>query len=71
MSIAKNEKAGLAQRAKRLIRGMISELKKVHWPGRKELVAYTTVVLVSVFLVGTVIWIVDSGVGFVMNFLIK
>jgi len=71
MSIAKNEKVGLAQRAKRLFRGVTSEMKKVHWPGRKELVAYTTVVLVSVFLVGTVIWIVDSGVGFVMNFLIK
>lgn len=71
MSIAKNEKVGIFQRAKKLFRGVTAEMKKVHWPGRKELVAYTTVVVASVFLVGLAIWVVDSGVGFVMNLIIK
>ncbi|WP_227764088.1 preprotein translocase subunit SecE [Zhaonella formicivorans] len=49
-----NEKAG------KFFRGVVSELKKVHWPNRKELITYTSVVLASVFIVSLLIWIVDS-----------
>lgn len=71
MSVAKNEKPGAVQRAKKLYRGVVNEMKKVHWPGKKELVAYTTVVVVSVFITGVAIWIIDSGVSFVMSMIIK
>lgn len=71
MSVAKSEKVGIVDRIKKLYRGVTGELKKVHWPNRKELIAYTSIVLVSVFLVGTVIWIVDLGVSAVMNLIIK
>lgn len=37
-----------------------SELKRVHWPGRKELVSYTVVVIVAVALMTTYIFGVDQ-----------
>ncbi|GAW92108.1 preprotein translocase subunit SecE [Calderihabitans maritimus] len=48
------------QRTTKFFRGVWNELKKVHWPRRSELVTYTSVVIVSVFIVALVIWVVDS-----------
>lgn len=42
-------------------RGVWSELKKVHWPSRKQVIAYTGVVLVTVAIISLLLWIVDSG----------
>ena len=71
MSVAKKENPGILQKITRLYRGVIQEMKKVHWPNRKEVTAYTVVVLASVVIVGVLIWIVDSGVSFLMNLLIQ
>lgn len=71
MSVAKTEKAGFMDRVKKLYRGVTSEIKKVHWPNRRELTAYTAVVLLSVFIVGFAIWIIDSGVSLIMGQLLK
>lgn len=71
MSVAKGESLGFVAKTKKLFRGVVSELKKVHWPNRKELIAYSTIVLLSVFIVGTAIWIVDSGVSLLMTLIIK
>lgn len=48
-----------------------SELKKVHWPGRKQLVAYTGVVLVTVALMALLLWLFDSGLSFLLDKLFK
>jgi preprotein translocase subunit SecE len=58
------------ERTKRFFRGVWAELKKVVWPSRKELVAYTAVVLVSVAFVALLIWIVDSALSLVLELLI-
>lgn len=71
MSVAKGEKLGFLARLKKNYRGVTGELKKVHWPNKKELMSYTGVVLVSVLLVSLVIWVVDSVVSRVMQLLIK
>jgi len=71
MSVAKGEKVSLFQRIKKYYRGVAGELKKVHWPNRKEITTYTLVVLVSVVLVGVIIWVFDSGVSFVMSQIVK
>jgi preprotein translocase subunit SecE len=47
-------------RTEKYFRGVYSELRKVHWPRRREVVIYTGVVLVSVAVVALLIWIVDS-----------
>ncbi|MFD2672486.1 preprotein translocase subunit SecE [Marinicrinis sediminis] len=40
-----------------------SELKKVRWPKRKELVSYTIVVLVTVIFVGVYFAVLDLGLS--------
>lgn len=42
-------------------KGIKTEVKKVVWPTRKEVVSYTGVVLLTCFALGLGIWIVDSG----------
>lgn len=64
------KKQGFMERTKRFFRGSWNELKKVHWPSRPELITYTTVVLVAVVIVSTLIWVVDSGLSFVLELLI-
>lgn len=67
MSVAKGEKVGLVARAKKLFRGVFTEMKKVHWPNRRELLVYTAVVIISVAVVALIIWLVDLGIGAVIN----
>jgi preprotein translocase subunit SecE len=47
------------------------ELKKVAWPGRKEIVGSTIVVVVVVVIFMTVIWLVDwmitKGLGYFLK----
>ncbi|WP_081411076.1 preprotein translocase subunit SecE [Desulfotruncus alcoholivorax] len=59
------------ENAKTYIRGVMNELKKVHWPNRRETAIYTSVVLVSVVFVGVLIWVFDALLGAAMNVLIK
>lgn len=40
------------------------ELKKVHWPNRQQLIAYTGVVLFSVTVVALIIWVFDMGLSY-------
>ncbi len=51
---------GRLVRVTRFLREVRSELKKISWPNKKELTANTIVVLVSVFLAATLIWIIDG-----------
>lgn len=46
---------------RKFIKEAIVELKKVDWPGRKEVVTYTTVVLISVVFMGGLIFAMDLG----------
>jgi len=48
-----------------------SELKKVHWPGRRQLIAYTGVVLVTVVFMAFLLWLFDSGLSIVLDALFK
>ncbi len=69
MATAKSAVAGekITSRFQRFFRGVLAELKKVHWPTRPELITYTSVVLVSVALVALVIWIIDSAYSFLLG----
>lgn len=59
------------ERAGKFLRGVWAELKKVHWPDKKQITVYTSVVLVSVFIIALVIWIVDSGLSFIVTRLLS
>ncbi len=49
--------------AKQFFREVKVELKKVTWPSRKETIASTSVVLVTVILVAFYLGIVDLGLS--------
>ena len=63
-------KAKFSERVGKFFKGVWSELKKVHWPTRKEAVTYTTVVLTAVAIVAVMIWIVDMIFSFLLGFVI-
>lgn len=44
-------------------REVVSELRKVIWPTRKELLTYTAVVIVFVTVVTTIVALLDFGFG--------
>lgn len=56
---------------RKFLRGAWAELKKVSWPNRQQIIAYTGVVLVSVVFVGALIWIADSILSKILKFIIK
>jgi preprotein translocase subunit SecE len=45
----------------------ISELKKVKWPTRKELISYTLVVLFACILVTVYFYVLDLGISNVIR----
>ena len=47
--------------------GVLSELKKVHWPSRKQLLAYTAVVFIAVTIVAVLMWLVDGGLSWALT----
>ncbi|OUM95834.1 MAG: preprotein translocase subunit SecE [Paenibacillaceae bacterium ZCTH02-B3] len=47
-----------------------SELKKVRWPTRKELVSYTIVVLVTVLIITIYFWGLDIGISSIVELII-
>ncbi len=67
----KKESAGRIERAKNYFRGVYNELKKVHWPTRREVLVYTGVVVVAVIIVGIMIWIFDTMMSSVVQLFIR
>ena len=56
---------------KGFFKGVWSELRKVHWPNRKELVSYTGVVVVAVLAMALAIsafdWIISTLVNLLLG----
>jgi preprotein translocase subunit SecE len=52
-------KKGMLDKIKKFLREVKAELKKVNWPNREVLVSYTTVVIVTVLIIGIFIGGVD------------
>ena len=71
MAVAKPEKQGVFTRIKRSFRSTIQEMKRVHWPGKRDLAVYTAVVIGVSLVVALFIYILDSGVGALMNLILK
>jgi preprotein translocase subunit SecE len=49
---------------------VVEELKKVTWPDWPQLKNATAVVIVFVLLIALIIWIMDLGVGRVLNLIL-
>ncbi|MCL6560907.1 MAG: preprotein translocase subunit SecE [Firmicutes bacterium] len=59
----KKEKVNRVEQAQKFFRGALNELKKVHWPTRREIAIYTSVVLVAVVVVGVLNWVFDLALS--------
>jgi preprotein translocase subunit SecE len=57
----KGTKQGLFSRLFRFLREVVAELRKVIWPTRKQMITYTTVVLLFVAFMVAIIWGMDIG----------
>ncbi|MDQ1626751.1 MAG: preprotein translocase subunit SecE [Actinomycetota bacterium] len=57
----REDKKPLPARISLFYRQVITELRKVIWPTRKELVTYTTVVMVFVLVVIAYVTVLDFG----------
>lgn len=53
------------------LREVRAELKKVVWPTRRETGIFTLVVLASVTLVATVIWVMDAVLGALLKLVVS
>ncbi len=62
-------KGGLANTGN-YFRDSYSELKKVRWPSRKEMISYTTVVVVTVTLVALFFAALDLGLSQLVDLII-
>ncbi|MEO3799209.1 preprotein translocase subunit SecE [Nonomuraea sp. B1E8] len=47
-------------------RQVVNELRKVIWPTRRDLVTYTTVVLIFVLIMVAIVYGLDSGLGWLV-----
>ena len=67
----KKDKPGLIARIKRWFREMRSELKKVVWPTRKQLINNVIVAIVVIVCSGIVIWAFDQVASLAVKALIR
>ncbi len=71
MAVAKSEKPNVFARIKRYFRNMIQEMKKVHWPSKRDLSVYTAVVIGVSMVIALFIWLLDSGINALMGLILK
>ncbi|TEB08903.1 preprotein translocase subunit SecE [Pelotomaculum propionicicum] len=67
----KKEKVNYIELVQKFVKGTLNELKKVHWPTRREIIIYTAVVLVAVAFVGALIWLFDSVLSLILRQIIQ
>ena len=67
----KKDKVNYVEQLKFYFKGVYSELKKVHWLGRREVSIYTGVVLVAVTIVGILVWAFDSFLSRLLQLILE
>ncbi len=53
------------------VRDAKDELKKVTWPTRDEVTSFTMVVVVAVVVISIFLWLVDTGLMYIINTVMK
>ncbi|MCL6476819.1 MAG: preprotein translocase subunit SecE [Peptococcaceae bacterium] len=69
--VVKKSTVSRFEQVKQYFRGVYGELKKVHWPTRREIITYTMVVLVAVIIVGILIGVFDTLMSTVLKLFIR
>ncbi|MCW3491068.1 preprotein translocase subunit SecE [Dethiobacter alkaliphilus] len=53
------------------IKDVKQELKKVHWPSRREVTLFTSIVLMAILVIGVFFWILDTGFTGMLQFILR
>lgn len=70
--MAKNSQVANQKSGRRsFLKGISSELKKVIWPTREELINHEIVVVTFTLLAAFIIWVFDSGFSTIIGALVK
>ena len=67
----KVSRSGRSGRFGSFFKGVKSEMKKVHWPSKKEVITYTGVVIITCVIVAGAIFVVDSVLSALLQLVIK
>ena len=59
------------ERSRQFLEECWSELKKVHWPSRKETQAATVVVIIGVVIVALYLGVVDAALAWLVQWALK
>ena len=77
-AVEKKEKVGFVKRVGnffkrigRFFKNMFHEMKKVSWPGKKELLNYSVVVFVFMIIMGIIIGVIDLGAGKLVDLIVN
>ncbi len=60
---SKGERLTIPKRIIRFLRDYKSEIKKIVWPGIKDVIKNTIIVLIACLIIGLFIWLLDFGLG--------
>lgn len=60
---AKGDKLTIPKRIVRFFRDYKSEVKKIVWPGIKDVLKNTLIVLILCLIIGALVWLIDFGLG--------
>ncbi len=71
MNAPANTNSGKTQGVGKFLKGVRSELKKVNWPSRKELINNTNVVIITCILITALLWVLDTTFGYGLNLFLK
>ncbi len=71
MAEATAQKKKSGNRIVRFFKEVKSEMKKVVWPSRKQVVKNTLIVIAAVLIIGIIIFALDTAFGFGLDKLIK
>lgn len=67
---SKGAKKTIFKRIVLFFRDYKSEVKKIVWPGLKEVAKNTVIVLIMCLIVGALIWLVDFGLGSLIDWIL-
>lgn len=68
---SKGAKRTIAQRVIGFLKDYKSEVKKIVWPGIKDVAKNTAIVLVMCLIIGAFIWLLDLGLGNLIELILK
>lgn len=59
------------KKVQRYLHDVRVELKKVNWPGKRDLTVFTSVVIVVILFVGVFFWALDTGFTAALKLIVR